>query len=121
MDQLELKWFWDGFTALVSAPGGVARARELILSLAVQGRLVPQDVFDEPASQLLKRIAAEKNALLNKATSAKARRSRRLALMKRRSSYPKVGRGRDWEKSSNTTQAPNMNQTILLRALGFWN
>ena len=60
----DLHWFWDGFPALVSAPGGVARARELILSLAVQGRLVAQDAFDEPAWQLLKRIAAEKNRLV---------------------------------------------------------
>ena len=60
----DLAWFWDGFAAIVAAPGGVARARELILSLAVQGKLVPQDVFDEPATQLLKRIADERNRLV---------------------------------------------------------
>ena len=60
----DLAWFWDGFAAIVAAPGGVARARELILSLAVQGKLVPQDVFDEPAAQLLKRITDERNRLV---------------------------------------------------------
>ena len=60
----DLSWFWDGFAAIVAAPGGVARARELILSLAVQGKLVPQDVFDEPATQLLKRITDERNRLV---------------------------------------------------------
>ena len=43
---------------------GIKKLRELILELAVRGKLVPQDPNDEPASQLLKRIAAEKEALV---------------------------------------------------------
>jgi type I restriction enzyme S subunit len=38
--------------------------RELILTLAVQGKLVPQDPADEPASELLKSIRAEKDRLI---------------------------------------------------------
>ena len=49
---------------LATAPGGVARLRELILTLAVQGKLVAQDPKDEPASELLKKIRAEKNRLI---------------------------------------------------------
>ncbi|MFZ7337837.1 restriction endonuclease subunit S [Comamonas jiangduensis] len=49
---------------LATAPGGVARLRELILTLAVQGKLVPQDPADEPASVLLRKIRAEKDRLL---------------------------------------------------------
>jgi len=49
---------------LATAPGGVARLRELILTLAVQGKLVPQDLQDEPASELLKKIRAEKDRLI---------------------------------------------------------
>ena len=49
---------------LAMAPGGVARLRELILTLAVQGKLVPQDPADEPASRLLQKIRAEKDRLI---------------------------------------------------------
>ena len=43
---------------------GIKKLRELILELAVRGKLVPQDPNDEPASELLKRIAAEKAELV---------------------------------------------------------
>ncbi len=43
---------------------GIKKLRELILELAVRGKLVPQDPSDEPASELLKRIAAEKAELV---------------------------------------------------------
>ena len=49
---------------LATAPDGVARLRELILTLAVQGKLLPQDPSDEPASVLLKKIRAEKDRLI---------------------------------------------------------
>lgn len=49
---------------LATAPGGVARLRELILTLAVQGKLVPQDPADEPAGVLLQKIRAEKDRLI---------------------------------------------------------
>lgn len=43
---------------------GIKKLRELILELAVRGKLVPQDANDEPASELLKKIAAEKAKLI---------------------------------------------------------
>ncbi|WP_176063226.1 restriction endonuclease subunit S [Serratia marcescens] len=43
---------------------GIKKLRELILELAVRGKLVPQDPNDESASELLKRIAAEKAELV---------------------------------------------------------
>ncbi|CAM5223484.1 restriction endonuclease subunit S [Alishewanella longhuensis] len=42
---------------------GIKKLRELILELAVRGKLVSQDPNDEPASELLKRIATEKETL----------------------------------------------------------
>ncbi len=46
------------------APDAVPRLRRLVLDLAVRGKLVSQDPADEPASELLKRIALEKARLL---------------------------------------------------------
>lgn len=43
---------------------GVKKLRELILELAVRGKLVQQDPNDEPASVLLERITAEKAQLV---------------------------------------------------------
>lgn len=43
---------------------GIQKLRGLILELAVRGKLVPQDPNDEPASELLNRIQAEKAKLV---------------------------------------------------------
>lgn len=43
---------------------GIQKLRELILELAVRGKLVPQDPSDEPASILLKKIEADKKRLV---------------------------------------------------------
>ncbi len=43
---------------------GIKKLRELILELAVRGKLVPQDPNDEPASVLLERIAEERDQLV---------------------------------------------------------
>ena len=43
---------------------GIGKLRGLILDLAVRGMLVPQDSNDGPASELLKKIAAESSKLI---------------------------------------------------------
>ncbi len=52
------------FDTAFAAPDGIAKLRELILTLAMQGRLVAQDPADPPASELLKEIEAEKQRLV---------------------------------------------------------
>lgn len=42
----------------------ITLAKQKILDLAIRGKLVPQDPADEPASELLKKIKAEKDALV---------------------------------------------------------
>lgn len=55
----------DNLSLLAGAPNGIKKLRELILTLAVSGKLVPQDFNDEPASELLKRITEEKARLVS--------------------------------------------------------
>ncbi|MFZ6801877.1 restriction endonuclease subunit S [Undibacterium sp. Di24W] len=44
---------------------GIKKLRELILELAVRGKLVPQDASDEPASSLLQKISIHKSELIS--------------------------------------------------------
>ena len=53
----------DHYERIADAPDAIARLRRFILDLAVRGKLVPQDPNDEPAAELVKRIAAEKARL----------------------------------------------------------
>ena len=46
--------------------------KQKILSLAIRGQLVPQDPSDEPASELLKRIKAERESTVEKGRKKKA-------------------------------------------------
>ncbi|GKT06869.1 restriction endonuclease subunit S [Desulforhabdus sp. TSK] len=52
------------FDTAFAAPDGIAKLRELILTLAMQGKLVEQDPNDPPTSELLKEIEAEKKRLV---------------------------------------------------------
>ncbi len=52
------------FDTAFAAPDGIAKLRELILTLAMQSKLVEQDPNDPPASELLKEIEAEKQRLV---------------------------------------------------------
>jgi type I restriction enzyme S subunit len=54
----------EHYEQIADAPDAIVRLRRFILDLAVRGKLVPQDPNDEPASELLKRIAAEKVRLV---------------------------------------------------------
>jgi type I restriction enzyme S subunit len=76
---MELETFFKQFELLADAPNGVQKLRELILQLAVQGKLVPQDPNDEPAEVLLERIEAEKKRLLKE---KKIGKSEKLAKIK---------------------------------------
>ena len=52
------------FDTLFTTEESIAQLKQTILQLAVMGKLVPQDPNDEPASELLKKIAAEKARLV---------------------------------------------------------
>ena len=62
------------FDRLADAPDAIPRLRRFILDLAVRGKLVEQDPNDEPASELLKRIVAEKKRLVEAGEIRKPKR-----------------------------------------------
>ena len=68
-----IDYLFDDFDRLIQSPESVHRLRRFILDLAVRGKLTPQDSNDEPASELVKRIAADKARLVK---AGKIRKSR---------------------------------------------
>ena len=61
---MTLKTFFEKFDQFADAPDAVAKMRELVLLLAVQGKLVDQLPSDEPATKLLERIQKSKEQLI---------------------------------------------------------
>ena len=88
----------EHFDLLATAPGGVARLRELILTLAVQGKLVPQDPTDEPASVLLQKIRAEKDRLI---AEGKIKRDKLLAPITDEEKPFELPQGWEWVRLGN--------------------
>ena len=62
---MDAQTFLDNFGTIAEAPGGVDRLRELILDLAISGRLVEQRSTEVPVSLRLAEVRAEKGAVLN--------------------------------------------------------
>ena len=60
---MTLKTFFDKFELLTDAPNAVTTLRQIILQLAVKGKLVSQDYNDEPASILLEKISKRKSLM----------------------------------------------------------
>lgn len=56
--------FLKKFSTLVDTPESIDKVENLILQLAVQGKLVPQEPSDEPVEDLLKRVELERKRLI---------------------------------------------------------
>ena len=59
-------------TPLTTRPDQIKALRQTILNLAIRGKLVEQDPYDEPASVLLKRIAEEKSGFVSRGRNRQA-------------------------------------------------
>ncbi|EGR4673965.1 restriction endonuclease subunit S [Vibrio parahaemolyticus] len=94
---------------------GAKKLRELILELAVRGKLVPQNPNDEPASVLLERIAAEKAQLVKEKI---IRESKSLPVVSRKEQPFVLPKGWVWERLGNigigaTGKTPSTKQPIF--------
>ena len=69
---MSLRAFVEKFDQLAESPDAVARMRELVLQMAVRGKLVPQNPGDEPAANAIQRLAALNNAGRTTKSSSKA-------------------------------------------------
>ncbi len=67
---------FENFDIIADAPGGIKKIREMILQLAVQGKLTEQDPSDEPAEILLEKIKKEKEKLIKE---GKIKRTKKIA------------------------------------------
>ena len=52
----DARFILDALPALTTRPDQIKQLRQIILNLAVRGKLMPQDAGDEPASQLIDRM-----------------------------------------------------------------
>jgi type I restriction enzyme, S subunit len=57
---MDTQTFLDNFATIADAPGGVQRLREMVINLALQGRLTDPDPADEPVDSLLPVIDSER-------------------------------------------------------------
>jgi type I restriction enzyme S subunit len=70
----------EHYEKIADAPDAIARLRRFILNLAVRGKLVPQDAADEPATELVKAIDANRRLTAGKARDDIAPKSAPFAL-----------------------------------------
>lgn len=99
------------FDRLTTRPQDIKQLRQTILNLAVRGKLVPQDPNDEPASELLKRIEAEKARLVKE---GKIRKPKPLPPIEPDEIPFEIPRGWEWVRlgamgQTQTGTTPNKN------------
>ena len=85
---------------------GIKKLRELILELAVRGKLVPQDANDEPASELLKRMQVKKAKLI---TEGKIKKTKSLPLITEEEKPFDLPQGWSWVRLGDTGKIFNGN------------
>ena len=73
--QSHTRFALQSLSTLTTRPDQIKTLRQTILNLAVRGKLVAQDAGDEPAAELLKRIAADK---AERAVSARDKRATKI-------------------------------------------
>lgn len=98
---MDVQQFLAAFGYIANAPGGVARLREMVLYLAISGKIVQQDLSEEHAEKLLQRIRQHAANVTSK---------------KRGKSIKKIGNN----QNSNETNIPPGWVIVELGEVGDW-
>ncbi len=98
---MDAQQFLAAFGYIANAPGGVARLREMVLYLAISGKIVQQDLSEEHAEKLLQRIRQHAANVTSK---------------KRGKSIKKIGNN----QNSNETNIPPGWVIVELGEVGDW-
>lgn len=85
----------EHFDTLFTTEASVDALKQTILQLAVMGKLVPQDPNDEPASELLKRIAQEKAQLVKE---GKIKKQKLISAICNKNTYPALPSTWEWAR-----------------------
>ena len=88
----------EQFKTIFDRPEKVKKLREMILDLAVKGKLVEQDPNDEPASVLLERIKEEKERLIKE---KKIKKEKALAEISEEEKPFELPEGWEWARLGN--------------------
>ncbi|HLO48658.1 MAG TPA: restriction endonuclease subunit S, partial [Kamptonema sp.] len=104
-EQSEFNTAWQfitqHFSELYAVKENVTELRKAILQLAVMGKLVPQDPNDQPASELLREIEAEKQRLVKE---GKIKQSKPLPEIKPDEILYELPKGWKWVRLGNISQ-----------------
>jgi type I restriction enzyme S subunit len=92
------------FDVLFTTDASIDALKQTLLQLAVMGKLVPQDPSDEPASELLKRIQAEKAKLI---AEGKLKKEKPLAPISEDEKPFELPKGWEWLKFGELTALIN--------------
>lgn len=102
----------EHFDMLFTSEASIDQLKQTILKLAVMGKLVPQDPKDEPASQLLEKIAAEKAKL---AKEGKIKKEKSQSPVEAADMFHELPQGWAWARLgwcglSSTGKTPSTNE-----------
>ena len=88
---MKLETFFEKFDQFADAPNAVAKMRELVLQLAVQGKLVRHKSDDEPAADLIRNTIRTREEVWSRPRSYAPRRQNWDSWNSPSLDYPTVG------------------------------
>jgi len=96
-DELGQNWarITEHFDSLFTTEKSIDALKQTVLQLAVMGKLVPQNLDDEPASVLLEKIAKEKEQLIK---DKKVRKDKLLPSISEEEKPFKIPQGWEWSR-----------------------